>query len=239
MPPEDLREISEQSRPERPLRGAYSYLRLVTNHCRPVPIQRIGSCRVRPFVRLSVSSPQLAPPASCSSKACSSAPATSAAARMVAVSRQAAAPANEEHERRCGPPPPRLLSPSSRHRAPVSPATSSDIAYPFSRHFLRHRLPLKAHDAEGHLPVQEDANVADLAVDQVVHVGERRCHANAAGSERGPSAQERDHALAIDLVHAVKLDPKIGFGFLDVRKELTRPLPSEPKRASREPRHGR
>ena len=47
----------------------------------------------------------------------------------------------------------------------------------------------------------------------------RRCHANAAGSARGASAHEREHPLAIDLFHAVKLDPEIGCGFLDVRKE--------------------
>jgi hypothetical protein len=52
--------------------------------------------------------------------------------------------------------------------------------------------------------------VADPAVDQVVHVGERRCHANATGSTRGARAQKREHPLAIDLFRAVKLNPEIG-----------------------------
>ena len=73
------------------------------------------------------------------------------------------------------------------------------------------RLLLLPHGFQGLVTVDEDANVADLAVDQVVHVGERRrCHAKAADSARTASAQERDHPLAIDLFHAVKLDPKIG-----------------------------
>jgi len=75
--------------------------------------------------------------------------------------------------------------------------TSSDIAD-----------SAKPHGFEGLLTIEEDANVADLAVDQVVHVGARPCHAKAAGSARGATAQERDHPPAIDLLHAVKLDPK-------------------------------
>src|SRR2546423_10978827 len=78
---------------------------------------------------------------------------------------------------------------------------------------------LQPHGFEGLVTVDEDANVADLAVDQVVHVGLRPCNANAAGSARGATTQERDHPLAIDLFYAVKLDPKIGCGFLDVRQE--------------------
>jgi hypothetical protein len=42
MPPGDLREIFEQSRPTTALRGAYSYLRLVTNQRRTPLYQRIG-----------------------------------------------------------------------------------------------------------------------------------------------------------------------------------------------------
>jgi hypothetical protein len=45
------------------------------------------------------------------------------------------------------------------------------------------------------------------------------CHANAAGSARGAIAQEREHPLAIDLFHGVKLDPEIGCNILDVRQD--------------------
>jgi hypothetical protein len=49
------------------------------------------------------------------------------------------------------------------------------------------RLVLQPHGFEGLLTGEEDANVADLAVDQVVHVGLAPCQANTAGAASGAS----------------------------------------------------
>ena len=76
---------------------------------------------------------------------------------------------------------------------------------------LRYRLRRQPHGFEGLLTVDEDANVADLCRRSgrtrwsEAHAMRRRC-----ARPVELFAQEREHPLAIDLFHAVKLHPEIG-----------------------------
>src|SRR3954471_8255881 len=85
---------------------------------------------------------------------------------------------------------------------------------------LRHRLLPQPGGFEGFLAVDEDPDAPDLAVDEVVDVGNRgRREIDPTGPARGAALDERDNPVLADRLDALELEVEVWSGVADVGEE--------------------